>query len=221
MVDETPEDQMTVRERRALHAKQQSRKDAPVRMARKAIVPGIIILVIAAIVAGFYFTAKNQGECPDHWHATFDVYVQDDNGTAQRISFRHPDFDLSRNTPMRSHMHQRDGKNQFHFEQGAQCVGVEEAFGYVDVELNANSMTLQGAHAALGQEGTYREEGNKTLEAYVQSPSGEWRHPSVKSILDYQLKDGESILILYGNYTDEQVAQFQAAMALPDSGRQA
>lgn len=217
--DAPKDDGLTVRERRAMHAKQQARKDAPAKLARKAIVPAIVILVIAGISAGFYFTAKSQGECPGHWHATFDVYVQQDDGTAKKMSFRHPDFDLNRQTPFRAHMHQGDGKNQFHFEQGGQCVGVQEAFSYVDVDLRSSSITFDGDHVSLGQDGTYRESGNKTLEVYIASPTGEWRHPSVRSILDYQLKDGESILITYGNFTDAEIDGFKAAMATPDSGR--
>lgn len=224
MADEPQEREMTVRERRAQHAREQARKDAPARLARKAIVPGIIILLIAAIATGFYFTNKSQGECPGHWHATFDVYVQDENGTFDRISFRDPQFDLSSGkTPLRAHMHQGDGKNQWHFEQGGQCVGVEEAFDYIDVELSTDRITFEGRHAGpiLDQAGTYEETGNKTLRAFIESPSGEWREKSVRSILDYQLKDGEALLIVYGAPTDAQLQQFQDAVAVPDGRRTA
>jgi hypothetical protein len=214
------DDGLTQREKRAQRHKVEARKGAPGRLARKAIVPTLIILVLAGIAAGFYFTSKNAQACPSHWHSTFDVYVQEGNGT-RRVNFRHPSFDLNGQTPLRAHMHQGDGKNQLHFEGGGVCVGVEEAFRYVDVDLEGNSIRFTGIHEDLGQDGTFREEGNKTLEVYIESPEGVWRHPSVGSILDYQLKDGERILILYGSFTDEQVAEFQAAMPVPDSGRPA
>lgn len=225
-MDETPttpdapqDDGLTVRERRAQHAKSQARKQAPGKMLRKAIVPAIIILVIAGISAGFYFTAKNQGDCPGHWHATFDVYVQQSDGTTDRMEFRHPAFDLNGQTPFRSHMHQADNKNQFHFEQGGQCVGVQEAFSYVDVDVRATSLTFDGAHSALGQAGTYRVNDTRSLDAYIESADGVWRHPSVRSILNYQLLDGERLLLTYGDFSPDEIAQFQAGVALPSSGR--
>lgn len=223
MADEPQsEDRMTVRERRAQHAKQQARKDAPIRMARKAFVPGLIIILLAAVAVGFYATSKNQEECPGHWHATFAVYVQQDDGSGQAMSFRHPAFDLNgpqAQTPFRAHMHQGDGINQWHFEQGGQCVGVKEAFDYIDVELRADSITFEGKHAELGQAGSYEESGNRTLHAYIESPSGEWREKSMRSVLGYQLKDGEKLLVTYGAFTDVQLQQFKDAMPDPSTGR--
>lgn len=227
---------MTVRERRAQNAKATARRTAPARLARKAIVPAIILLLVAGIAAGFYVTAKGQGKCPGHWHATFDVYVQGNDGNVTRESYRNAAFDLNGQTPLRAHMHQSDNKNQFHFEQGGLCVGVKEALGYVDTTLTANELKLDGHHQAMGQAGTYKPEGNKTLTVYVEHVSDrhyqlrngvkviasetlEWKKQTAKSVLDYQLKDGERILVLYGDYTEDQVHQFQAAMALPDTGR--
>ena len=224
------EDRLTVRERRAQHAKSQARKGAPGKVLRKAIVPAIILLVIAAIATGMYFNDKNAAKCPGHWHATFDVYVQDGNQT-RRMSFAAPQFDLNGQTPFRSHMHQADRKNQFHFEQGGLCVGVEEAFGYIDVDINANSLVFDGVHGSLGQDGTYR--GNEThpLTAWIQhisdrgerdasgrvtSATLEWREHSLRSIQDYQLKDGERLLILHGSYTADEIAAMQAAVAPVD-----
>lgn len=230
MADE-PEDKMTVRERRAQNAKATAIKTAPGKVARKMIVPGIIVLVIAVIATGMYFNDKNASKCPGHWHATFDVYVQEGNET-QRISYAAPQFDLNGQTPLRSHMHQSDRKNQFHFEQGGLCVGIEEALGYVDTDVSGSSVKLDGVHGGLGQAGTFR--GNVTVYIehvsdrqyalrdgvkVIESETLEWRQHSFRSVADYQLKDGERFLILQGDYTADQVAQFQAAMALPDSGR--
>jgi hypothetical protein len=231
------EQKMTVRERRAQNAKSNAIKTAPGKIARKAIVPAIVVLVIAAIATGMYFNDKNAAKCPTHWHATFDVYVQDGNGTAQRLSFAAPQFDLNGQTPLRAHMHQSDRKNQWHFEQGGLCVGVEEALSYIDVNLSPGSVKVEGpVHEAMGQSGTYKADGTHKLVAYVEHVSDrqyeergagkvivsetlEWREQSISSILDYQLKDGERVLILHGDYTPEQVEQFKAAMAVPDTGR--
>ena len=230
------EQKMTVRERRAQHAKSSAIKTAPAKLARKAIVPAIVVLIIAAIATGMYFNDKNASKCPGHWHATFDVYVQDGNDT-KRLSFAANEFDLNGQTPLRAHMHQGDRKNQWHFEQGGLCVGVEEALGYIDVDLSAKTLKVEGpVHERMGQTGTYRADETHRLVAYVEHVSDrqyeernggkvivdetlEWREHSISSILDYQLKDGERILILHGDYTPEQVEQFKAAMALPDSGR--
>ena len=234
-MDDEGQDKMTVRERRAQRAKTEARKGAPAKVARKMIVPAIVVLVIAAVAAGMYFNERSAGKCPGHWHATFDLILEDGNGTPQRMSFRNGLFDLQYQTPMRAHMHQSDGKNQFHFEQAGTCVGIEEAFGYVDVNLNRNSIELDGAHKGMGQDGKYTPEGNKTIRAFIEhvsdrvkevrgnrevtvSATTEWRETSLGSVLDYQLKDGERLLILYGEYSDDQVEQYKAAAPKPDTG---
>jgi hypothetical protein len=217
------DDGLTVRERRAQHAKQAARKDAPKRLLRKAALPLFILLILGGITTGFILTSQKAQDCPTHWHAGFAVYVPDPSNASRvtEVSYRHPLYDLNGKTPMRSHMHQADGFNQFHFEQGGLCVGLEEAFGYIDTDL--------------GQAGTYRNNDTARLHVYVEQVSNrtyqgegafrrlvsahyEWTEMPISKALDYQLKDTERVLVVFGTVSDDQLQALQSQVPKP-SGR--
>lgn len=225
------DDELTQREKRAQRHKVESRKTAPGRMARKAALPAFVILLLAAVAAGFWYTNTHQPDCPTHWHATFGVFLPGEDNASQpmEVNFRSPYYDISTGkTPERAHMHQGDGFNQMHFEQAGTCVGVKEWMKYVEVRLSSNSIELFGQHAALGQEGTWKASGTQQVHAWVESCVGAdgpvcdggqwtWEERSVKSVEDYQLKDGEKILVYLGDFTPAQVQQMKDSIHDPVS----
>jgi hypothetical protein len=231
------DDGMTVRERRAQHARQSARKDAPKRFLRKAALPLFIVLVLTGVTVGFLVSNAQAQACPTHWHAGFSVYVPDaDNASrVQEVSYRHSQYDLNGKTPFRSHMHQSDGFNQFHFEQGGLCVGLEEAFGYIDTDLSTRGLVLDGSHNDLGQAATYRNNDTARLHVYVEHISNrtyqgegafrqlvsahyEWSEMPFAKALDYQLKDTERVLVVFGDLSEEQLRVLQDQVPKP-SGR--
>jgi hypothetical protein len=216
------DDGLTQREKRAQRHKVESRKSAPGRMARKAALPAFIILLLAAVVAGFWYTNTHEPDCPTHWHGTWAVYVPTggDPTSPQEINFRTPYYDISNGMPERAHMHQSDGYNQMHFEQAGTCVPVDEWMKYVQIRLDSNSIEAYGHHAEMGQGGTWKVSGNQTLHAWVEANvtgTWTWQERSVKSVLDYQLKDGEKLLVYIGDYTPAQVQQMEASIHDPAS----
>jgi hypothetical protein len=217
------DDDLSQREKRAARHKVESRKGAPAKLARKAVVPAIVILVLAGVATGFWWTATHTPDCPTHWHATFGVFVPSASNASQpeEVNFRSPFYDISGGQmPERAHMHQSDGYNQMHFEQAGTCVGVQEWMRYVGIKLTSDSITLEGHHADLGQTGTWKDSGAQTLHVWIESNVGgtwTWQEHSVKSILGYQLKDGEKILVYYGSFSDAQVQQMKASIHDPVS----
>ena len=220
------DDGLSQREKRAQRHKTESRKGAPGKMARKAIVPAIVLLVLAGVATGFWYTYTHQPDCPTHWHATFDVYVPSKANASQpeQVNYRSQFYDISGGQmPERAHMHQSDGYNQFHFEQATVCVGVREAFGYVDTKVSTHELQLVGHHADFGQAGTWKDNATAHLHIYIDHVSNitkvnkapvsahwEWKEESVGSVLNYQLKDMEKVLVVFGDYTPAQIAQMEA-----------
>jgi hypothetical protein len=232
------DDKMTVRERRAQHAREQARKDAPKNLARKAAVPALIILVLAAVATGFYFTNKNAQDCPGHFHSTFGVFVPGDNGTFEKVDFAAPrapnggayyDFGNAPGFSLSIHMHQSGGErgtseqgpSQFHFEPPTAntCVPLEDALDAIDVKLSDTRLELDGGHQQLDQDGTWTEpgSGNETVRFLVQDKDGSWSEPSYSSWRGKQLPDGWSVLIAFGDYTDAQIEQMKASIPPPAS----
>lgn len=224
------DDGLTQREKRAQRHKVESRKGAPGRMARKAAVPAFVVILLAGVVAGFWYTNTHQPDCPTHWHGTWAVYVPSgsDPRTPQEINFRTPYYDISNGMPERAHMHQSDGYNQMHFEQAGTCVPVQEWMKYVQIRLSPSSVEAYGHHAEMGQGSTWKASGNQTVHAWVESCVGDkgpdckngtwtWQERSVKSVLGYQMKDGEKLLVYVGDFTPQQVQQMEASIHDPAS----
>lgn len=173
--------------------------------------------------------------CPGHWHATFAVHVQEANGTRRQVRFSDPAFDLSRGMPFQAHMHQSERSSQIHLEQ--RCIGIQEVMGALDVALQGERIVLEGRHAESGQGGTYEKGAATPLVAYIEhvgdrvqandesgmprlvSANTAWERHEIADILAMQLGDGERLLILHGQYSDDAVAQLQSAMDWPSTGR--
>jgi hypothetical protein len=217
------DDGMTQREKRAQRHKVESRKGAPGRMARRAAIPAFLVLLLAAVAAGVWYTSTHQPDCPTHWHATFGIFVpaKDNASQPMEISFRNPAYDISTgHMPERAHMHQGDGYNQIHFEQAGTCVGVQEWMKYVEVRLSPSSVETYGHHAEMGQEGTWRAQGDQKVHVWVEANvtgTWTWQERSVKDVLGHQLKDGDKILVYVGDFAPAQVDQMKASIHDPAS----
>lgn len=191
----------TVRERRAQHLAQAQRRGRPGRLARKAILPVAILVLTSGVAFGFYWTATHAPDCPGHWHATYKVY---DNGT--ELSFQHSRFDM-RSMSMRTHIHQPKDY-LMHLEGG--CASVSEFFDAMGMDFRRSSFELdKELHDGM----TLANEGNLTLQFYVQNGNSTWQErPDLPS---YQPHDGDRILISYGNPTPDEIARQQASVPQP------
>jgi hypothetical protein len=230
------DDQMTVRERRAKHAKEQARKDAPKNLARKAAVPVLLLLLASAIAAGFYFTNKNAEDCPGHFHATFGIFIPGDNGTFEKVDFARPrapnggayyDFGNAPTFSLSTHMHQSGseqgsaalGPSQLHFEPPTanNCVALEDVLDAIEVKASDSRIELRGGHAQVGQSGTWTAEGNETVHFYVQDEKGVWSKSKYSAWDGKQIPDAWSFLMALGDYSDAQIDLMKASIPAPIS----
>lgn len=225
------DEKLTVRERRAQHAREQARKDAPKTIARKAILPAIALLVLAGVAAGFYFTSKNAEDCPGHFHATFGIFVPGDNGTYEKVDFATPRaanggayYDLNNRASrmtITTHMHQSGpeqgsselGPSQLHFEAPGKCVPLEDSLRALDVEVGGSSVTLKGGHEQTAQAGSH--EG--TLHFYLQDKQGAWTESKYSSWKGKQMPDAYAFMLVIGDYSESQVNEMEATIPAPIS----
>lgn len=223
------------RKRRLAQERKERRADPAYR--RRVLITWLV--VGAAVVGAGVFVAKTvdfSAKCPGHWHATFGIYIPGPDGTPQRVDFASPRseknpalayYQLGQDPKMRLsiHMHQSGseqgaaelGPTQLHYETNGACESLQDAMETLDVGLDATSLTLGGAHAQAHQTGVWENAGNQTLQFWLQTTDGIWHDKLAAEMLGYQLKDGESTLIAFGNYSPQQVATMQNSIPAPMS----
>ena len=110
---------------------------------------------------------------------------------------------------------------QLHMED-AVCTSVQEALHIVDVDATATTLHLYGGHDQVaGQHGTFSQSAGAPLAFYVQTqqPDGSWSWHAApwQDVADLQLKNGESLLVALGQYSESQVKTMQDSISAPVS----
>lgn len=175
------------------------------------------------------YSWQQQG-CPTHWHATFRIYTPGPDGEPRMLDMRgpvdangHPYYDLGRGRmTVAVHMHQSGAEQgdavlstaQIHYEGGV-CVNVQATLKTIDVGLTGKALAIAGQHSQTNSTGIWLGSADHPLRTWIQGANGTWTERAAASILEYQLKDGESLLVSLGNYTDAQVAAMQASVPVP------
>jgi hypothetical protein len=161
------------------------------------------ILGVAAIVGVFAFASQNAPpakECPDHWHATFAVFVRD-----TQVQFDDPAFyDNSGG----HHMHGNDGI--LHTHASGRCIPLSDMMRKVGVTLTDTTLTLAPEHSAMA--GTYSPQDGQALRLYHQAFRGQWREVSWTEMSGEQLGNGDKWLIHYGAGDPATIAAQQASV---------
>jgi hypothetical protein len=176
------------------------------RWGKTAVIVGVAILLLAGAIAGINKLSElTASDCPAHDHATFRLFI---NGT--QISFQDQRWDMAGvgrpgKMPMKAHLHQPNDY-LMHLEGG--CTSVRQWFGYLDVDLKQDSITLDN----IQHDGsTYRNNDTMMLRFYLWEPStGNWTEKP--DILGYQMRDKQRLLVTYGVDDPVMLAQQQAAV---------
>lgn len=232
----TDED-LSQREKRMQRHKAESRKDLPKTMLKTYGLWAVVLLVLGGGAYAIYASSTGGQECPGHWHGTFAVYVPGPGGQPSLIDMASPKapngahyYDLSGGAGMglSIHMHQSGaergsealGPTQWHFEQDGTCVGVKAALHSIEIDATEDSLRVYGAHEQANQDRTWKANDTATLRWFVQTLSGgnwTWQERTWSEVKGYQLPDGASLLVAFGNYTDAQVKQMQDRLIAPIS----
>lgn len=92
---------------------------------------------------------------------------------------------------------------------------METFLSAVDTTIGEGIISFDGNHASLGQAGTYENDGNRTLQFFIAPTGDDWEIIGADELNERQSLDGERMLILFGNYTDERIAQLQGGVPYP------
>ncbi|MEA3190261.1 MAG: hypothetical protein QOD77_843 [Thermoplasmata archaeon] len=168
--------------------------------------------------------------CPAHGHATFRVFLPGDDGAPRMLDLNAPKdahgrpyYDLGTGKMrLAIHMHQSGpeqgsaalGPAQLHYEGGV-CVDVHNSLMVADVDLQAASLRVYGQHSQTGSTGNWTDGQGGVLRTWIQGIDWAWAEHAPADVLETQLRDGESILVAFGDYTDAQVAEMQDLVPAP------
>lgn len=187
-------------------AKKIERKQRFTETARFSAIAVVAVLLLAG--AGYGYTSLSSSldekSCKFHDHATFRVVDED-----EVLRFVHPRFDMDR-MAMRAHLHQRDDAT-LHLEGG--CANVQEVFGLMGMKIKPGYLKLD---QELHDEKELVDEGNRTLRFFLYHEVDDqmvWEEDP--RLLGHQLRDGQRLLVIYGNHTDEEITQYQAMVPQP------
>jgi hypothetical protein len=206
------DEEKTARQRRAERAKS---KGSGIQFSgdwlRKLIVPAIIVLVLAAIVFAMVRWNQQFDDCPGHWHSTMKVYADGNEVTFDAYNLE------NKNLPMAYHMHQGDARWKWHFEPqgGAECIPFSTPSRAIDMRVSAGKLTFGGEHAGMPWAGEHVANETHTLQIFHEPPGESWSTLTAKQLNNRQLKDGERLLILFGNYTDDEIESLKASVPSP------
>jgi len=208
--EDRPAPGQDARERRRQQHKPTRRVTQPVNL-RKLVVPAIVILGVGALATAMILIDPGE-DCPGHWHSTFQVWVDDEIVTS------YTGYSLENgNLPTAMHMH-RGSSTQYeiHWEPPVKrCAEFDDFFRLVDTSVSKDRLTLDGLHEDTPWGGTHVAEGNATLTFYHKPADGRWRAISASSFNDRQPQDGERMLVLFGDYTDERIREIQDGVPYP------
>lgn len=195
--------------RRTRH-QESMRQDRLQRLAKQYWKPTVVVLGIGLFITAVAVTqisGVGQKDCPGHWHATFQVYVDE---TPVMMAPTSAD-----NAPAPGfHMHAND--NILHTHPAApRCVELRDALSSLNIDVAEDALDiapLSGADRSTVQ-GIHRADGQRELAIYHQPFEGEWRKASL-SLLREQIGNGDKVLITIGTL-DEVTIQAQQE-SVPD-----
>lgn len=173
-------------------------------------------LVVVLVVGGVVALVVRQGDapdCPGHWHASLGVVVE-----GERVPFPQPPYNWEGeggDLPFAMHMHRPD-QEQLHFEPARpRCQGVQQTMALLDVRIEPGLLRFAGAHEQGPFGGEYRDDGEQVLRTFLEARGEGLREEPVDAILDYQLRDGEKLLVAYGDYAPEEIEVLMAQIDEP------
>lgn len=176
-------------------------------MANQWVLPGVVIAVLGIVVGAMVISQETADHCGEgtagHWHGAYSIWID-----GERVQFTHPTYTSpaasTEEETQGTHVHGDDGVYHFHPRPSTLCVSWNEAFDLLGAEVTSNGITLDDTNALQGEhEGTVR--------VFVQ----EWskQNPNWKEVdhngLNANPDNGDAVIVLIGEYTDEEVADIQ------------
>lgn len=171
-------------------------------------------------------------DCTAHRHATFAVFTPGPDGM-RRLNMSAPkdsrgyayyQLGIARNMTVAIHMHQAGAEqgsadlavSQMHYESPGTCGTITASLTAADIHASSLGLTISGAHASVGQAGTWNTNATHAVHLYTR-PSDEacvWSERPLSGLAEV-VPDGLSFLVAFGNPTAAEVSAMQAAVPFP------
>lgn len=190
-----------VRRRRAERVREAQRQARPQKLMKNVKVTALVLVGILALGGAVYgYTQLPDPPARVHWHAKYQIVV--DNET---VSFHDPEiYDMRRYHD--AHLHPPD-QDIIHNE-GREGRG--NLAGFVKFTLGGD---LTPAKLVLppgsSKPGTYVEEDGNKVQIFVNNTEEGKPWTEISNPEEYSFRNYDRILILYGNYTDEELRALQ------------
>jgi hypothetical protein len=203
-----------IRAKRAERVRQQRARRALPQY--KWYIVGAIVLV--AIVAAALLYKGPPIERFAHEHASYMIYVQ-----GEPVSFAHPAYDIS-SVSERVHMHinEQGGGAIWHLEarfpNGIPDLSMRRIFSYYGLDFGVGHLRLDTADNHNGSE--FRDQGNQTWQVLVSKLLPDAKNATVRDSFRpltgdytaYTPRDGDKILITYGDPTPDELLRQEASI---------
>ena len=181
----------------------------------------VVVLILVAALAAAYFILTYEGgpgasapasteqtapDCPGHWHSAYSVWTDGD-----RVPFANPAFESQQNTwAAGTHIHGDDGVYHFH-PAVEKCIPMEDALQHLGVDVSPDALVLSDAHGPRA--GTYDQAPVRMFyQAWGAEQDDNWMEVTdFDSVLEAQPANGDGLVILYGEYTQEELDGILAA----------
>jgi hypothetical protein len=187
-------------------------------------IPIIIVVLWVAIVGATVTFANPDVECPGHWHSTFNVFVDD-----EKVPFAagNPQYTFSGDgrggqLPLRTHMHS-GADNYWHFEPSTrECIDLSDPMKRVDMVLRTGELSLTGQyHESNSWGGVHQDNETHQVRAFLKEWGQDWASISPSKLAGMQVPDSAQVLIVYGDETAADPANFESRLTQLPSGTQA
>lgn len=193
------------RARRAEHAREVARRERPKQIAKYTAYVVAGILIVAGAAYGFMLLPDPPKRV--HWHTQWLLIVE-----GEEVVMSHPKFDGMMGSGPHIHL---PNYRTLHFE-GKLDRGVQLGLFFkraLDGELTDDRIILP---PETNKQGVFEETGNNTLFAYLQ-PGGQGNWTEYSGSLPKYLpkQDKDRLLIMYGNYTVDEIAAAQERVPTP------
>lgn len=165
----------------------------------------VVILVIAGAAYGLSKLPKAPAQV--HWHAAYEIYAD-----GNLVAFTSPQFFYDSNPNAQylpAHLHQ-GCPTIIHNEAKEGQGHLADLFNY-DLQGKLTNNELLVPAGAIGA-GDYKVGGNQTLQLFVSHSNGTWEKEN--DITAYTFHNEDRDLLLYGNYTQDQIAQYETNFPL-------
>lgn len=183
----------------------------------------VAVIAVGAVAALAYWSRESAPCTPTggHEHAAFGVFVHNES-----VTWTSPAFNFPRAGSLAGHIHQ-PASQTIHMESPRDCITLGSFFSRtLQSDLSANEIQLD---TVVHDGATYSEGDGGQLRFFLGTPPPDWdpargylppsavEWTEVPDLSGHQPRDGQYLLVTFGDESDEAIRQQQLSIAVPNA----